>query len=417
MKKNSHSKETSVTWLAALTAGALLLFVYFAQAAGQEPPAQSSASAQNASQAPVDATQQPGAVIKAESRLVLVDAVVTDKKGNYVHDLAEKDFKVYEDNKQQPIASFSFGSDPNIKGPQQRRYLVLFFDNSTMAAPDQIQAKDAARKFIDANAGPDRLMAVVDFGGTLRIAQNFTANPDLLRAAVGGVKSSSVDPNAQPPVEVASAGLAPNNLGGPPSPFPSISNAEAQFGARSMLLSVRSLAKNLRAIPGRKMLVLFSSGFPLNTETEAELTATIDACNKANVAVYALDARGLVTMSPAGSSKLNLPALGPHDPGVPFDARSPVTMSPAGSSKLNLPTLGPYDADTPLAAQNASLSSPAHAQNAPLNNRVYSQDNFTGGHLVLASYSPAVLDLQRPGGGGGTGGGGGRPGGGTGGGG
>ena len=28
------------------------------------------------------------------------------------------------------------------------------------------------------------MMAVVDFGGTLRIAQNFTANPDALRAAV-----------------------------------------------------------------------------------------------------------------------------------------------------------------------------------------------------------------------------------------
>jgi len=53
------------------------------------------------------AEPQSGAVIKKESRLVLVDAVVTDKKGNYVHDLTGKDFKVYEDNKEQPVATFS----------------------------------------------------------------------------------------------------------------------------------------------------------------------------------------------------------------------------------------------------------------------------------------------------------------------
>ena len=47
-------------------------------------------------------------MIRSESRLVLVDTVVTDKKGNYVHDLTQKDFKVYEDNKEQPITTFSF---------------------------------------------------------------------------------------------------------------------------------------------------------------------------------------------------------------------------------------------------------------------------------------------------------------------
>src|SRR5580658_5156999 len=133
-----------------------------------------------------------------------------------------------------------------------------------MPMPDQIQARDAAKKFIDANAGPDRLMAVVEFGGTLQIVQNFTANADRLRAAVGGAKGSSVDPNAQAPVEVASAGLSPSaspfgSTSGTSSPFSSMSNAEADFGARSMLLSVRSLAKNLRGVPDRKSTRLNSS--------------------------------------------------------------------------------------------------------------------------------------------------------------
>jgi VWFA-related protein len=261
-------------------------------AASKDAPPTASQSAQ-----PDSAVPQSNVVIKKESRLVLVDTVVTDKKGEYIRDLKQSDFKVYEDNKEQAISTFSTGSDPAIQASGQKRYLILFFDNSTMQTPDQIQARNAANQFIAANADGDHLMAVVDFGGALRIVQNFTANAALLKSAVAGIKSSSVNPNANvpdaQPVTVASAGLS------------SLSNAEADFGARSVLLAVRSLAKNLRTVPGRKMLVLFSGGFALNPENQSELTATIDACNKSNVAIYALDARGLVGGLPGGSARLN----------------------------------------------------------------------------------------------------------------
>jgi VWFA-related protein len=268
--------------LLALSGGAARLA---AQARPQEQAAPAPATASQET-APTQPQTSP-ATIKKESRLVLVDAVVTDKKGNYIRDLATKDFKIYEDNKEQPVASFSSGADISVQAKGQKRYLILFFDNSSMAAPDQIQARGAASKFVQANAGPDRMMAVVDFGGKLRIVQNFTANADALTAAVKGVKYSSVDSNGADAssslgsVTVASSGLS------------SLSNAEADFGARTMLLSIRSLAKNLRTVPGRKMLVLFSAGFAVTAENESELTATIDACNKANVAIYSLDVRGL----------------------------------------------------------------------------------------------------------------------------
>ncbi len=273
-------------WAAWLAAGVLCVVPAPSRAQGQPAPPPPPHAA-------LPAEQQSAVVIKKESKLVLVDSVVRDKKGNYVRDLTQNDFKVFEDNKEQTVSTFSTGADAATQANGQRRYLILFFDNSTMAAPDQIQARSAATKFITANAAPDRFMAVVDFGGSLRIVQNFTANADVLRAAVAGVKTSSVDPNAPAPdvpVTVASTGLS------------SLGNAEADFGARSMLLAVRSLAKNLRTIPGRKMVVLFSGGFPLTTENQSELTATIDACSKSNVAVYALDARGLVSTAPGGSA-------------------------------------------------------------------------------------------------------------------
>jgi len=224
-------------------------------------------------------------VIRTEARLVLVDTVVTDKKGNYIRDLTQKDFKVWEDGKEQQLTSFSFEERASSTNAQPR-YMVLFFDNSTMDFGDQAKARDAAAKFIDANAGPDRLIAIAEFGGTVRISQNFTADAGRLKQVVKGIKGSAVSPNAEPPVMVAS-------LAAPPA-APSLGNVEADFGVHSVLLALRSLAKGLSAVPGRKTLVMLTSGFPLSFEAQSEVTAVIDTCNKANVAIYPIDVRGLV---------------------------------------------------------------------------------------------------------------------------
>jgi len=317
----------------------------------QAPPEPSKPAPANE---PVAATA-PVPVIKTESRIVLVDAVVTDKKGNYIRDVQQQEFKVYEDNKEQAITSFSFGSDPGVQEKGQKRYMVLFFDNSSMDKADQIQARKAAGMFIEKTAGPDRMMAIAEFGGSLMIKQNFTANAEQLKAAVSGVQTPYLETNPDPNLQSAMVAST--------APF-SLNNAASDLGARSMLLAIRSLAKGLRAVPGRKMLVLFSAGFPLDAERLSELTATIDACNKANIAVYSLDVRGL--------------------------------LAPSG-----VRLTGPNDRN--------------HRQTAMVRNGARS----TQPRLVMASYTLASsLEPQKPGGGGGGaggGGGGGQPGGGAGG--
>jgi hypothetical protein len=76
-------------------------------------------------------------------------------------------------------------------------------------------------------------------------------------------------------------------------------SAAAQFGIRDVLLGLRSLAKGLSDVPGRKMVIMLTQGFPLTDSIiRDEMTATIDACNKANVSVYPVDVRGLATEGP-----------------------------------------------------------------------------------------------------------------------
>ena len=305
----------------------ILISPQIVQAQDAPPPA---AQQQPATAEPPahEASAQSGPVVRSETRLVRVDVIVTDKKGNYIHDLTANDFKVYDDDKQQQVENFSFGADPSSPAAGERRYMVLFFDDASMDMTDQPRARAAAAKFIDANAGPDRAMAVVEFGGGLRITQNFTTDVEKLKQVVSNVQTPSVSTNPQSPTAI---NAPPPGFGGP-----SLGTAENNFGAYSVLLSIRTLAKNLAAVAGRKSLVLFTAGFPLTPERDSELTATIDACNKANVAIYPLDVRGLQAM--------NRSIRGDGDEGAIFVAANRASGSTRFGAGFQLAAFHPSDA-------------------------------------------------------------------------
>jgi len=207
---------------------------------------------------------QPPAVIRTETRTVLVDAVVTGKRGEFVRDLSVKDFHIWQDGKEQAVTSLSL----EAKSPEPH-FLVLFFDDTGMAAQDQIRARQAAFRFIDANSGPRRLMAVVRFNRFLRVTQNFTDDAGRLKDALNRVEgSSSVTSNSK--LERASSGTpAADNL-----------------GSRNMLQALDNLAKGLGVLPGRKTLVLLTGGLPSSSELKPVVAAAIEASSRSGVAIY-----------------------------------------------------------------------------------------------------------------------------------
>lgn len=247
--------------------------------------------AQSSKPAPADS----GSVIRTETKLVLVDAVVTDKKGNYIRDLTAKDFRIWEDKTEQMVKSFSLESgEPS---GAQKQYLVFFFDLTSMSLPDQAVARQAAGKFVAANFGPNRMMAVADYGGTLKMTQNFTPSPELIAKALVDVKQGTLSSVPTPGQGGASADSNRNGFGagrgGPGANAPGSSGPGSEFAARNALLYLKLLARNLRTLPGRKALILFTGGLAIDTNHMSELTAAVNACNMANVTVYTVDVRGI----------------------------------------------------------------------------------------------------------------------------
>ena len=85
----------------------------------------------------------------------------------------------------------------------------------------------------------------------MQIAQNFTGDLDRLKSVVSGLKSTGMAPGP----DLASLGAGSGMRMG--------SSGIGDYGARSMLLAIRTMGKNLAEVPGRKSMILFTLGFPV----------------------------------------------------------------------------------------------------------------------------------------------------------
>src|SRR5512141_2715776 len=147
------------------------------------------AAAQDAPPAPPNNTATP--VVHAESRLVLVDTVVTDKKGNHIRNIAPGEFHVFEDNKEQTIKSVIPESTASERSGVPA-YFVLFFGR--MNTSELVYAREKAVQFIEANASPNRLIAIVNYldTGNVKLTQGFTSDAARLKQAAAGMKTTGV---------------------------------------------------------------------------------------------------------------------------------------------------------------------------------------------------------------------------------
>jgi VWFA-related protein len=238
---------------------------------------------------------QPSPVIQTETREVLVDAIVTAKNGAYVSDLTAKDFHISQDGKEQIIRGFALES---ASASAQTRSLVLFFDETSMEARDQIPVRQAAASFIDAEAGPNHMLAMVTFNGSVRVVQNFTDNAGRLKDALNqasfhGLAPSAADSDRSHDPSRVEEDRAVGRGGTP---------LVTSFGVRNMIRSLGDLGKSLGVLPGRKIVILFTGTLSSSGDQKSEVREVIEAANKSGVAFYPVDVRPVYAQTNPGDA-------------------------------------------------------------------------------------------------------------------
>ena len=277
--------------------------------------------------------EQP--VLKVKTRLVIVDVVARNSKGEPITDLKADDFTITEDGKPQHISTFSFQHpDARARAPQapalppntfnnlphyqpNGALNVLLLDALNTSMPNQAYARESMIKLLD-NLPQGEPMSVYLLGNKLRLVQDFTSDPELLKKAALSIKGkpshllnnpAGTSP-ATTPMGSAAVGLIASvpGLANQLSEFAAEENlGKTDFRVSYTLAALNSLARTLAGYPGRKNLIWISDTFPFDIVLNSisakadqlqrhygdDVALTGSLLSDAQVAVYPVDARAL----------------------------------------------------------------------------------------------------------------------------
>jgi VWFA-related protein len=298
---------------------------------------------------------EPAFSLHAGTDLVVEDVVVTDAHGNPIHNLTASDFTVLENGHPQKVKVFGeHTASMQVHLPPMPQLQPGTFTNDSAAPTDgplNILLLDKLNTPLDAQStvinevlkylkGPptSSRIAILTLTTQLRLLQGFTSDPAVLRAVVEGRKGlpggslvrtnplSGDEPGADNSMTTTAAG----SLGSSPDTAMMLSSLQdlkseqqsfqLMLRARYTLDAFNQLARYLSSLPGRKNVIWFSGGFPISvmpdgglqdpfsavSSAEEEYRDTVNLLARSQVAVYPVDARGLMAepmLSAANSNR------------------------------------------------------------------------------------------------------------------
>jgi VWFA-related protein len=302
---------------------------------------------------PLAQTPQPSnpetTILHTNTNLVLVDVVVTSG-GNPVHNLDQHRFHILEDGREQTIATFDEhrpipASTPQpaaksvplpphtftnaLQYPPAPAFNVLLLDGLNTPVSNQINVRRQMLQFMS-KINPGTSLAIFTLTSRLRMVTGFTTNATQLTQALSSPKTNPnpsviLDPQTTHDIDtltgdMANLGAAANSIGlqtGSPDSISVMQQFEADLTAfqtdqrvRMTLQAMQQLARYLSAVPGRKNLIWFSGSFPIVLDPDDSLQSPFEAMRNysdqiketsellsaSRVAVYPVDARGLLTL-------------------------------------------------------------------------------------------------------------------------
>jgi VWFA-related protein len=303
------------------------------------------------SQTAPSSNAQASATFQSNVRVVLLDVIVTDSNGAPVTGLSENDFRVFEDNKQQKIASFKehngapiaravlppmppnvYTNYPVVESADSIN--VIMMDSLNTQMPDQQFVHQQTLKYLKTLPVGARV-AIFTLSSRLRMVQEFTSDSSRLLAALNDpalslprhspllksqaesqaetdlINQTKVNQMSQSaiPATLAQEAVDPVNSLNALIAEKDAAMTEARIGIT--LSAFQQLARYLSAYPGRKNVIWVSGSFPIVLFPDAnllnpavtpktymlEIQKTADLCAAAQIAIYPVTAEGLMIHS------------------------------------------------------------------------------------------------------------------------
>ncbi len=289
--------------------------------------------------------QEPPQTFPASTELVRLDLVALDKAGGRVMDLKAREIEVLEDGVLCPVEAFRLvepgapaaalglpagSSAPAASGPDmagREALIVLVFDR--LSPESAAQARAAATAFVKRPFPAGTWLAVLEIGSRSRLTSSFSQDgarwPEAVAAATSGGERRELargETDATLTREALNAALvAAHDSTGvqgidpvaaakirQPSSFSETKQREVEarvlteldaldrqrLGSDS-LYALLALARAMTGVEGRKSVLYFAEGLPVPSAVSEALDLVVSQANRANLTVYAVDTRGLLT--------------------------------------------------------------------------------------------------------------------------
>jgi len=242
-------------------------------------------------------TPQPGDIPKLtesiDIRVINVDVVVTDKKGNPVTGLTKDDFEIYENGVLKPISNFyEVTAKPEPAVPPvtkaeatpaplpvkphvdeipetQKRRIIIYIDNLSLAPFNRNRVFKQMKEFITQVMRPGDEAMLATFNRSMKVRVPFTRDPvqiqttlDIIlgESAMGGSNKSERKQTEDQIRDAQSYGEA---LATARTYAESVEN-----DLRQSQEALTGLMTTLAGVEGKKVLVLTSEGFPMQPGRE-----------------------------------------------------------------------------------------------------------------------------------------------------
>ncbi len=296
-------------------------------------------------------------VLRVSTRLVQVKVIVQDRKGQPATGLTQDDFLLLEDGKPQPIAMFSMEEDRTTaaagtpfppdtysnrierRAGARNSVTVILLDAINTRFADSVYAKNQVVKFLSQLQSQDRVALYALVAGSVRIIHDFTSDASGLLRMLDRFKATGDFIDRTQTGAVPETGIADLDEW-----LREASQRMDNFYTNSRVLETTSalevIANHLARLPGRKNLIWVSGSFPLTIGEDAlptryslsperrtywrEVERAARAVSDANMAIYPVDARGLIgAFGPNPGSFNPRPILGRQInpfPGAPLSA-------------------------------------------------------------------------------------------------
>jgi len=269
--------------------------------------------------------------------MVMVPAIVTDRAGARIADLAHDDFTILEDGHEQAVAYFSHvvsrpdvvqrrpvpaNQASNVFEGSSDRLTIIVLDLMNTSFLEQNDAHQQLMKLLSESLNTTEPICLLTIeGGAVNVIHDFTTDPAVLAEALKQVRSHrspqeslqadqaafsdlvasqpAFSKNARARMAMAITKLNMMSMGA------DIQRREATLGIKETLNSLREIGEAFAGLPGRKSLIWATGGIPFDIDDVArfrlrspDLVSLYEnawqALNRAQIAVYPLDLEELL---------------------------------------------------------------------------------------------------------------------------